>query len=286
VRFAIRDDDTSYFTRPEDLEQVYRHIWDSHPVSLGVVPFHGCARSGAIPEVLWSGEEAFPLDGNPALVSFLKGAIEKGRVSILLHGFDHVDRQGHPEFSSDLGRDELARRLAHGRRYLEDLLATTINTFVPPHNEMSPAALGAIEELALDVLGTFSFRPNRRPLSASIVQPMLRRRLFLWRQRRRGWRGDFYPFPLHVEGHREMACHNLNRDPLCSLEDLLAKLDQTCEVGGDFCLATHYWELRDPLLAEWLERILQRATAAGARFVHADALFAETEAASRGEIAA
>jgi len=37
--FAIRDDDTSFFTRPEELEAVYRSLWGQIPISLAVVPF-------------------------------------------------------------------------------------------------------------------------------------------------------------------------------------------------------------------------------------------------------
>jgi hypothetical protein len=40
MEFCIRDDDTSYFTTPDDLEEVYGSITDHGPVSLAVVPFH------------------------------------------------------------------------------------------------------------------------------------------------------------------------------------------------------------------------------------------------------
>lgn len=49
MKFAIRDDDTSFFTQPEQLLRVYEGIWDRAPVSLSVVPFHGRTPSGGIP---------------------------------------------------------------------------------------------------------------------------------------------------------------------------------------------------------------------------------------------
>jgi hypothetical protein len=49
MRFAIRDDDTNYFTQPEQLARVYGAVWEVCPVSLSVVPFQACTRSGAIP---------------------------------------------------------------------------------------------------------------------------------------------------------------------------------------------------------------------------------------------
>jgi hypothetical protein len=39
MRFAIRDDDTCYFTRPEELDRAYRWLPASVPVSLAVTPF-------------------------------------------------------------------------------------------------------------------------------------------------------------------------------------------------------------------------------------------------------
>ena len=39
VRIAIRDDDTCFFTRPEELEAVYAPLGEWLPVSLAVTPF-------------------------------------------------------------------------------------------------------------------------------------------------------------------------------------------------------------------------------------------------------
>ena len=44
--------------------------------------------------------------------------------------------------------------------------------------------------------------------------------------------------------------------------------------GGDFCLATHYWEI-DDRLAGILAALIEHADRAGARWVPADELFAE-----------
>ena len=57
MKFAIRDDDTSFFTRPEQLLRVYEGIWDRVPVSLSVVPFHGRTHTEGIPVEYWSGGE-------------------------------------------------------------------------------------------------------------------------------------------------------------------------------------------------------------------------------------
>ena len=38
MKFAIRDDDTSYWTKPQELEDAYKEIWAKNiPVSLSII---------------------------------------------------------------------------------------------------------------------------------------------------------------------------------------------------------------------------------------------------------
>ena len=57
LHFCIRDDDTNFFTQPEELERAYGRITQWGPVSLAVVPFCRAGTSKAVPEKLrrtWS----------------------------------------------------------------------------------------------------------------------------------------------------------------------------------------------------------------------------------------
>src|SRR5262245_59566030 len=98
MRFAIRDDDTSFFTAPEQLERVYGDIWDDVPVSLATVPFHASTRSGPVPQEHWEGDREFPISDNEALVPFLADQTQRNRVSLLLHGYNHKNYPGGFEF--------------------------------------------------------------------------------------------------------------------------------------------------------------------------------------------
>ena len=81
--FAICDDDTNYFTKPQDLIDNYDEVWSICPISLSVVPFHTCTKSGAIPKEYWSGDDVFLIGNNKELVRFLRGKIREDKVSIL-----------------------------------------------------------------------------------------------------------------------------------------------------------------------------------------------------------
>ena len=89
MKFAIRDDDTAYFTRPEELERAYDFL-EKGPVSLSVIPFAvPCHEKGVRPY----GEDIpfgyYPVGENPELVSYLR----KNDYDLMLHGYSHEYRQ-------------------------------------------------------------------------------------------------------------------------------------------------------------------------------------------------
>src|SRR5262245_30425071 len=82
MKVALRDDDTSYFTAPADLERVYGDVWQRVPVCLATVPFSVGYRRAGIPESAWNSGHPFPLDRNAALVDWLRAQIAERRVTI------------------------------------------------------------------------------------------------------------------------------------------------------------------------------------------------------------
>src|SRR5262245_31613378 len=153
--FCIRDDDTSFFTSPDDLEHAYGEISQWGPVSLAVVPFHCAGTSKAIPENFRGRWSVHPLHENRALVDYLRRGISDGRFEIMLHGYHHDEQSGCPEFSYGI---DLARKVIHGRKYLEDLLGTFVRVFVPPHNAIGRTGLCAIVEANLHLGCTAGIR--------------------------------------------------------------------------------------------------------------------------------
>ena len=75
---------------------------------------------------------------------------------------------------------------------------------------------------------------------------------------------------MRYKSHAEFGCQPLV--PRTTWEELLDRFDEARRFGGDFCLATHYWEI-DGRLADILDRLIDHADRAGVRWVHADELF-------------
>lgn len=229
LTFAIRDDDTCFFTDPAALEAVYGAIWDHCPVSLAVVPFQACTRSGAVPHEHWTGDRVFPLADNAELVRFLREQISRGRVHVMLHGHSHRDEPGGYEFAA--GTD-LSRKVREGRSYLESLLGVRITAFVPPHNSIGRAGLAALAEAGLLLSG----RTNAR-IQGARGRDLLRFAGIRTRERilRRP-----HPHVIRYSRHREVGFHALT--PRSSESQLRQRLARAHAARGVFVLATHYWE--------------------------------------------
>jgi hypothetical protein len=255
LQFCIRDDDTNFFTQPEQLEQAYGRITELGPVSLAVIPFCRTGTNKAVPEKFRGSGSVHPLHENPALIEYLRPRLAAGKFEVMLHGYHHDEPHGRPEFA---GGDDLDRRVLDGRRYLEDLLATHVRVFVPPHNAIGRQGLRAVARAGLHLAGAAGVRGG---------WPLLSRRTWaLWWQLRQ-WRragGSGVPWILDLGDHREIAGTPVT--PLSRMKTNEMALDRACEVGGVFCAATHYWELEapsrhsgDPSVGDQLRHLIDRA---------------------------
>jgi len=253
--FCIRDDDTSFFTLPDELEHAYGNVNRNGPVSLAVVPFCRAGNSKGIPERYRNRWTVHPLHENPSLVSYLRQEIAAGHFEAMLHGYHHDDRSGIPEFSAT---EDLERRVRDGRKYLEDLLQTEISVFVPPHNSIARHGLQAVERAGLHLGGVAGVRSGW-PLG-SIRTWRTWARLRMWQQRG----GAGVPWLLDMGGHKEIAGNAVT--PRSRQEDNERAFDAALSNGGVFCAATHYWEFDvpsrlpgEPNVGEQLYRLIDRA---------------------------
>jgi uncharacterized protein DUF2334 len=270
MKVAVRDDDACYFTVPDELERVYHDVWERVPVCLATVPFAiGYERAG-IPPQHWRSGTAFPLAENAPLAAALRGWIASRRVTIALHGFTHEDFPSGYEFQA---APDPERRVREGLRHLTQTLDAAVSIFVPPHNALSKRGLSAVSRAGLNLLGSFlSFRPSMRPWDARTAANWWRVRRVRARTGRSRHDRFVYPYVLRYHRHAEFGCHSLV--PGTTVDDLVSGFEEARRLGGDFCIATHYWEV-DARLKDVLRRVLDHcARCADVRFVAAEELFA------------
>jgi hypothetical protein len=257
VFFCIRDDDTSFFTVPEDLERAYGSVMQHGPISLAIVPFCRAGTSRGVPNAFRGKWSVHPLETNRPLVDYLRERIRAGGFEAMLHGYHHDEPNGHPEFA---GTDDLCRRLTHGRDYLEALLDTRVRVFVPPHNAIRRAGLRAVAAAGLHLGGVGGMRAG---------WPLLSRQSWssaLWLRRWRRMNGVGIPRVLDLGDHREIA--GVPITPSSSPARNEAIFDAALARNGVFCAATHYWELDVPsthagprTVGDHLRRLIDRAVA-------------------------
>ncbi len=253
--FCIRDDDTSFFTSPEELEKAYGEITNWGPVSLAVVPFHKVGTSKGVPEKFRGRWTTHPLHENSELVGYLRERVAEGRYEIMLHGYYHDEDQGYYEF---VRGDHLAKRVSDGKKYLENVLDTQVRVFVAPHNGIGRQGLRALAGAGLHFGGVAGVRSGW-PLWSG-------RTWNLWR-RLRSWRkagGVGVPWILDLGDHREIA--GVAVTPSSSLNFNQQVFDTALKINGVFCLATHYWELSvasiypgEPTVGDHLKNLIDRA---------------------------
>jgi peptidoglycan/xylan/chitin deacetylase (PgdA/CDA1 family) len=257
VYFCIRDDDTSYFTSPDELERAYGQVTKYGPVSLAIIPFCRAGTSRGIPKAYRERWSIHPLDENTALVQYLRHGIANGQYEAMLHGYHHDEPDTKREF---LGGSDLRRKVREGKRYLEDLLHTTIRVFVPPHNAIGRSGLEAITREGLHLGGVAGMRQGWSWLAPASVRTW-------WRLRRRRANGRAgIPWVLELADHKELAGNPVT--PTSKLKQSLRWFDEANGVDGVFCAATHYWELDQPTedpdsrtVGDHLQKLIQLALA-------------------------
>ena len=253
--FCIRDDDTSFFTSPDELERAYGQVTKYGPVSLAIIPFCRAGMSRGIPKAYRERWSVHPLDENEALVQYLRHGIANGRYEAMLHGYHHDEPCTKREF---VDGSDLIKKVREGKRYLEDLLHTTIRVFVPPHNAIGRRGLRAIVHESLHLGCTAGVRSGWSPLSRATWVTWLRIR----RWRASGGLG--IPWVLDLGDHNEISGNPVT--PLSSLRQNEAAFEKALTLDGVFCAATHYWELDYPsrqldaqTVGEHLRRLIERA---------------------------
>ncbi len=158
--FAIRDDDTSYYTPPDMLEKLYQNAWGmGFKISLAVIPrittdiipgryvrSRGLKYTPMVPPDVRGTGEKRDIAGNRKLVEYLISRTRMGRLELLLHGLEHRRVDGAPEFSSK-GNYQTRERLEEAGRIFEETFGWKPKVFVPPWELLSLESRDLLREI-------------------------------------------------------------------------------------------------------------------------------------------
>lgn len=234
MKFAIRDDDISFFSKAEDLEKAYSFMTRGGCVSLSVVPFtYPVHKSDVFPygEGLKSGY--YDIAQNTELIHYLNESIKKGKYDVLLHGYSHEYRQVSGEWKAEMiwkSEELLSTELQIGKKHLEEVFSKKIRVFVAPNNSIDSKAIRVIENLGMDYSGIIMHKD--RDLSLKYCVNYIKRWAF------RLLHKIPYPGVLDYGKHKELVAFTLD-----DYERLIFEYEQCKKRGQPFVVYTHYWQL-------------------------------------------
>jgi len=247
MKFILRDDDTCYFTKPEELSKAFGNLWDTIPVSLAVVPFVGKGLKTVVPKNYWESNKIFPVGENKELVLFLKKLLKEKKICLMLHGYSHQDFPKGYEF---VAGDNLYQKVKKGKEYLENIFETKITTFVPPHNAVSEKGWKAVIKNGLNISGIHNF-PHFSRLKYPYYWPIFFKKCFF-----KPKTGYSYPYPIDFKDHKEIPYFSLSEK--LSFEKIKKAFNAVYKKNGVFCLATHYTSLQEKNIYKGLlEKLLK-----------------------------
>ena len=255
--FAIRDDDTSYYTKPEELISAYKEL-SNLPISLSVVPKATYRHGSNLPY----GDGVYDMDEvlvgeNEELVSFLKGKISEHSVEIVMHGITHRYYRENscwiPEMNNFKFQDSF-QELQKMREYLESVFSTKISVFAAPSNSLNCDAHKALDILGLDTMGFLTKRIDH-PISPAFLRYYLKRnicKLFNIEQ----------PFAMKFKNHKELPVFQLQEPEIMWRNYLSCKNNG----GIPFIIYTHYWHLNKcECDKRYLIQMVEKMTSDGAK---------------------
>lgn len=266
MKFVIRDDDTSFFTRPEDLECAYDFV-ENGCISLSVVPNTVFSHKHLVfPYGEEDREGFFDIRENTNLIEYLKKKKREGRYDILLHGFSHEYRKINDQWKSEMiwkSKEQLEEELANGKKILEESLDTNITVFVAPNNHIGKNAVSVIESLSMDFSGIIQ-KFDRKITPRYLVN-------FVKRWSYRLVKKIQLPGVLNYGKHKELCAYACD-----SFERLKYEYQECKRLGSPFVIYTHYWYLlKNPKAKELLKQIYQYAIDDGAELVPLSECFEE-----------
>ena len=261
MKVAIRDDDTSFFTRPEELRSAYDFVKEGQ-ISLSVVPktvpHH---EKGVRPYGDGIPFGYYPVGDNPELVAYLK---HNPAYDLMLHGYTHeyqqISGQWYPEMMWK-GGERIREEMRQGKEYLEKLFDRKITVFVAPNNQVDARTIRSVEALRMNYSGIIYRRD--RDFSLRYAANYLVR----WGYRVRT--GLRIPDVLDYGKHKEMVSY-----PLDDYDKLIREYRESRKRKTPFSVYTHYWHLnRDPQTKGMLKRLYDEMMDDGAELVPLSSCF-------------
>lgn len=236
IKLVIRDDDMNFFTKVEDIENLYKDF-NGFPISFAVIPrVLDVSTKGACSDTKGNIKPK-DIANNTILIEWIKERLNKGTCDVLLHGINHNYKfVGDVRLAEMQWRDkqlDLYNQIKHEKERLSVLFNYPISVFVAPSNKITKYCLRQVSDAGLNFSGIIPIKPN---VDFTIGNLLNYTKRWLVRSLYR----LPYPGVLKYNNHKEVnAC-------LLQSYDYLVTMYKFCEKHNlPMVINVHYWSLRD-----------------------------------------
>ncbi len=255
MRFALRDDDTNFFTTAEQLQESYSFLWDIVPPSLFIIT----KVKGNWPKWVahiyrhkqdsnwqeWENDNTiYPLHENETLIRFLRSKIKERKIDACFHAKHHRNsdnilpeavHHNYVRCAEYYSAEDHTEAIKSELGYLQTLLDYKITVFAPPQDLLSHRGYQSVLQAGLNICGGgISFRKKQKSIKG--ILNLLKQCSF-----KTIFPDDPYPYVLDFKTHREIPYY-FPLLPDTPLEHLIAKFEMVRRHDGDFVLSTHHAE--------------------------------------------
>lgn len=282
MALVIRDDDLSYWTKPIEIENIYKPLFDKKiKISFAIIPFSVRMLNAGNFDIFYQELDEKPIGENKEIVEYIKEKIDDGLVEIMLHGYNHLysflaESAKHKEYDNSikfatkenlehyrklnkkiqfLGEynyqdyETLYKKTKIGKEYLENVFKVKIINFVPPSNQIGKAGIKAIINNNLNISGLIGKKYNRELTIKGLIT-CLDRVYFALKHK-----GIVYPKIADYGKHKELVGYAVT--PSTNWKRYYEQLNFCIKHHLPFQIATHFWELNGALKEEFYKVIDQ-----------------------------
>lgn len=257
--FAIRDDDTCFFTDPEELSNAYDFVKEG-TISLSCIPYCYPYHKETNPFKTDFEPGYYDIANNPELTEYIEKGIQSKRFEIMLHGFSHEYKRFNEVYQAEMmwkSYDQLKEELYFGKNHLEKLFGIQIKTFVAPNNLISKDCVAVLGELELNYSGTIWKHFGERKIDGYYIRNYLHRTLYYLRYKMP------YSGIYRYKHHLELYAHNIK-----SVSDGIRIYKRCKEENLPFVIYNHYWDLNNnPSKKAIIREIYDYVTSDGCKLV-------------------
>lgn len=273
----IRDDDLSFWTKPEEIDELYKPLFDKKvKISFATIPFAVEMFNAGDFNTFYQNENPLPISENYQIIEYIKDKIKDNLVEIMLHGYNHLYSfkcnnitkiatkenllpfREAKEKITFLGEynyqnfESLNKKTKIGKEYLEDTFEVKITNFVPPSNQINQDGIKAIYNNKLNLSGFISKKYNREKTLQGFFTYLDIIKFYLLEK------DITYPKIAKYGKHKELAGYALT--PTTNLDRFEKQLKYCIKNNFPFQIATHYWELNQHKeLKEKFYKIVQKS---------------------------